>query len=1630
MLAMTTISSFTPSDTNANRRDQSATARAVFQHQVQPQASGSERLTPASRVELGARPPATAQAANPIYNVPKSITPASTILLDRLADSNAEVTRLLRRQPDFQAVTAAAFQQALTQAFPDISAPLNPDYVYVTTYNETGHAATPAAQGSHFERTTLSSQTLTQALQTALDSGTSPTYNQSRTGFFYLPNNASSSNEVAAMRGSRHLLTFERILQDAVGASMRPNNYEQGLQDFWNAPDDSFDPPQTPKAWLSAEYRMQRQTEAQLRVTDGTLTETSRQWLLHAANVANVAELQTSASKPGMFTLSLEDRAGAIPFSGIAVFTRSPHEAPNTTSGPVLLMIPGQGLMEFRSSSSYREALQQCFDEPALRTTLLTHVALEDRNRAETFGNTLDVSSEFRYRPVSGPLFVDLLQSQITQQVRDIVAATRDEVQQDFLPGTSADRVANLQNRFDVSGITNARQQLLYQRLLRQTVAHDQEIDRFTSSLAASIPLSPAAYADQLIQQRWGEHIDPRHTRLLTLHYDYAGHEAAQDQPKQGNVAHALSLTNALLTNYQAVGDNRVGENAFGLYTPARIGPTVETSNTANRFPADLGHYTYEGVYRQTQSSRYDPSNQISEISPADFKKWIWELDFKEKYRAYLQTVWPADAAINAASANNQRTLVKTAFVKTAFLQQAENTLSTAGLKLALEAAGLDAHQRWNDITPQQLQNSTRPASNIVVAPLAIHGYAATDILSVRDRDSHRILLYIPGNSSPLHEFDNSASLQTWLAAEVRDLAKREVLLTHFKTADLEDGGPFIWNKSGVKSALDGIAAYPKMRSVDQQKYAGAIYPHHRPGSDEVWNPAHYVQFPALATDQDPFAHLVLGIKQSTLAMVDEKIRDKSDVRWDNVNWYVKSTIKLAQSPLVLPLMMEFPVTFALLGLVDAGYGVNQALNGTTAEQRKAGATRAAFGLFNAIPFVAYGAQAFKTGSVAAQALDNAGNAVGREAALTSAATTTGDIADDFHATASIEMMPNRLRPSMAGTISNHAVPESSVAGIRHDANGIYQNGDRWYIRYTDASGNNVPYEIRSDFRIADRRVQIVDPATRQPVLTVDASGDGCWRRVSGTGGMPRQNKLKQLQQAKEAEAAQMNQHNETWATAYGRIADTLQGPALQTHMLGISGSVVVKANVRMELLAIMAADNKATRLNFSDFASNSSLLRERIESRIEEMGTISRNYRSAIETYEALKDADTNGYRRMIKMVRGEDPATQPQTQMSAVKRMIEAESAIIREASALHALTESELDRLLTKLDTLPVSASENAPSVATPQTSAKAGSSRATTNISTLSAKPVVPRNRVDICTVEGQVLSGKPRADNADIVDILDSRNQRKATYLRSPNEEYWIAYAPIQPVTVVGQTANVDAAAWNQLNNKFKKVLDEGKSAESIADFLARKGDGLPSTPAGILDHSANRLKETANEIQVLKSRLTTDENRLQADTMITSLRNKARELSNKGQGIRVTMMLNNPPTANDLEYLANRGLLQIRKTQSRMPMDRNVVVAPAARPQRVRDYLDEFEIRASGKVWAYAHLHYPSADTAAENFVVAHLKKPEQRYVGANAQSEAEAQGRRLSIHRGELYGPLVRKIFLSEMPVSSTSTASSTSSF
>ncbi|MNH87904.1 Dermonecrotic toxin [compost metagenome] len=462
--------------------------------------------------------------------------------------------------------------------------------------------------------------------------------------------------------------------------------------------------------------------------------------------------------------------------------------------------------------------------------------------------------------------------------------------------------------------------------------------ETLTSVVGAALPQSPEQFGAQLIKAKWGPDIDPQKALLVTLDYRYRGHPP-QDGIEQGQVANTQTLVQALLANYQTVGDGRFAESAFGLYTPPDVGPSVRIVEHVDEF-ADHGngnHHTYEGIYRQTTPQVYGPATQIA-LRPAAFKQWVWELDLQTRYQAYLDRAWPSDKRIVQAAPYDLRTSAKAAFIMSACLQHQEGSLSQEGLVLAMQAAGLPAQQTWNALTIGQVQAPTRISAPIEVGRLTIYRYTSDDIWCYRHRHSGRVLLNIPGNSSPLHEFADFRHLRQWIVDQGRVAAKRQALVAHFAEDDREDGT----FHAGVSTALEGMAVYPKEHWL--KKNAGLF------NNDGFWDPQDYIDLERVSTDTDPFAQLVLTMKQASMASV-KTIRDDAQVNRDNLSAVVEPLVQWINR--LGPLALFIPGgegVLVLAGLIDAGYGLDQAVNGKTPEQRSEGVTRTVFGLLNALP--------------------------------------------------------------------------------------------------------------------------------------------------------------------------------------------------------------------------------------------------------------------------------------------------------------------------------------------------------------------------------------------------------------------------------------------------------------------------------------------------------------------------------------------------------------------------------------------------------------------------------------------------------------------------------------------------------
>lgn len=425
-------------------------------------------------------------------------------------------------------------------------------------------------------------------------------------------------------------------------------------------------------------------------------------------------------------------------------------------------------------------------------------------------------------------------------------------------------------------------------------------------------PDRAAADAIKKLLSARGIGIDPDQLDVVTLHY-----QLGKDYGWTGIVAQRLSLTEAMLRNWEAEQNSNALPHFLEAQQPSGSDRKIRLV-PALRPPAHAGarnYYVFSGIFRRTQTEEYSDKTHI-DLPIEDFERFVWNLDFHTAYKATLKDYWANHLESYATSA-------KLNFLAACNRQAAEGTLSRAGTQLAWRAAGALA-----DGKPVQ------------VRPLNVYGYAATDLLCIKRKGNPLTLLYIPGNSSPVHEFADHSQLQDWFAAQCKDPDKRQALMAHFAQADQPDGLSF----SGLATALEGLAVYPRRMHLDSNREGFT--------TEGIWAPQTYVNYkmstysPALPPDL--FRALAERQRRRSYSDADSIITSDSEVTKAKWRGYFNSAINyLSPLALVIP---ELAPLFALGGIAQFGLGLDQAINAKHQQQQAAGVSEAVFGLLNAVP--------------------------------------------------------------------------------------------------------------------------------------------------------------------------------------------------------------------------------------------------------------------------------------------------------------------------------------------------------------------------------------------------------------------------------------------------------------------------------------------------------------------------------------------------------------------------------------------------------------------------------------------------------------------------------------------------------
>lgn len=603
---------------------------------------------------------------------------------------------------------------------------------------------------------------------------------------------------------------------------------------------------------------------------------------------------------------------------------------------------------------------------------------------------------------------------------------------------------------------------------------------------ASQTIMTPAQNTSQIIaealRKKFNLTEDPDRTYIVTTNYDIT-----QPAPSNGKVLNRISLTEAALTNERRM--NVKDESPTGL---AQLHPMLSkalrifAALPAGQVFYELQPSPHEYIVRGSSASNYSTPDLASTVplTPQQFRDLVWDTELVAPYKTYLDNFWEIHQ-------KPYQLLTRIALVEAAYSQQKDGSLSDEETRLVMRAAGLRPGKPWLETSVKNLEAPYARDPDVNVGLLSINGDVSTDLLYIIDNKSRldsqgkttkTTLLHIPGNSSPIHRFNNPEAMKAWLADQAADPTKRAALLTHF-TKNAQDDKVF---SDGVKQSLVGLGGWTEAQKPNALGFTGI----------SGWDPQRYITLEPVKGD--PFKAMTQHQKARSYADADHDITTDGDV--------IKSTVmKLAEAAtatalLLTPLAFVMPEVGLALDVIYAGAGAAQVGVGIDdlAHGKSRGTERIVFGVLNAVPGVAGGVSKVRRGTESI------------ESALAEKAVEESPVRPIDNVTPSpTAETANRLRPKESSIVSAHAVEggEKLIERATKNANNIYlftdaEGMDHWYIRHTDRSATERVYEIKSNFKLSDQYVEIIDPTSRKPVMTVHLDKEGHWVQLDKGAGI------------------------------------------------------------------------------------------------------------------------------------------------------------------------------------------------------------------------------------------------------------------------------------------------------------------------------------------------------------------------------------------------------------------------------------------------------------------------------------------------------------------------------------------------
>ncbi|RON16957.1 membrane-targeted effector domain-containing toxin [Pseudomonas frederiksbergensis] len=339
----------------------------------------------------------------------------------------------------------------------------------------------------------------------------------------------------------------------------------------------------------------------------------------------------------------------------------------------------------------------------------------------------------------------------------------------------------------------------------------------------------------------------------------------------------------------------------------------------------------YGGFYSAgPQTDIFDERNEVR-LHGSEVLKDFWGINFSDLYRNKLHAFW-------TDYSDDFRTLAKGSFLSKAIEARENGQLSVVDFQSVLTA--VIGSLSW-PVSLQTLKTETLSGAGLRVCALDIAGHVATDILRIVDSNGRQIL-YVPGQTQAFQVLETPTDMHWWMLGQMNDPFNRQTFLNHFALADRQEINQNITDLMDRLVSTWGRGDHHLINQKDQ-----------------------------LVTG-DAFTWLRNAARTAMSAEADLSLTSNGDLRKRLWIGYLSAGLKVF-GPMAV---VGWPVALPVIGasLANMGLNVDQAVNGKTSSERKAGVIGAVLSAIDALfnlPFLKGAGSLAEGGAEAGEAIES-----------------------------------------------------------------------------------------------------------------------------------------------------------------------------------------------------------------------------------------------------------------------------------------------------------------------------------------------------------------------------------------------------------------------------------------------------------------------------------------------------------------------------------------------------------------------------------------------------------------------------------------------------------------------------------